>query len=289
MNIEQQIENLRKQAEQPNVAAQVSTNLSFVASTELVELPSKGFFYPEGHPLHKKEFIEIKQMTAKEEDILTNKSFIKKGVVIDRLVESLLIDKGVLVSSLLVGDKNAIMIAARTSAYGPAYDVVATCLDCGSKNELSVNLQELAIRDTVTISQEAETDEGMRHLRMEDGSIMLVLPKSKWEVTCKMLNGDDERKILNILESKKKMINQEPEITLSEQLDIMIQSINGTSDRSVLKDAISLMPAFDAKFLRKTYAKLVPNVAMKKKFTCSSCSGEQELEVPFTQEFFWPK
>ena len=104
-----------------------------------------------------------------------------------------------------------------------------------------------------------------------------------------MLNGDDEKRLLAFSESKKKQNAADSEISLSEQLYFIIQSINGIEDKAILKDAIGMMPAFDAKHLRSTYAKLIPNVAIEKKFTFVACSSEQELEVPFTQEFFWPK
>lgn len=289
-NIQEQIEDLKKQAESESIAPQVAApNLTFVVPTELVELPSRGLFYPDGHPLHGKQTIEIKQMTAKEEDILTNKSFIKKGVVIDKLIESLLIDKTIPVNSILVGDKNAIMIAARITAYGASYDVGVGCVECGSKNLIGVNLLDINVRDTSKIDEMVAANPSYKHERLPNGNISLTIPKAKWQVTCKLLNGEDERRILAYLEGKKKTSGQDAEITLSEQLFFIIDSINETTDKKVLKDAIDLMPAFDAKFLRTTYAKLIPNVAIEKKFTCSSCGGEQELEVPFTQEFFWPK
>ena len=91
---------------------------SFVVPTEFVELPSKGIFYPENHPLHAKETIEIKQMTAKEEDILTSRALLKKGVALDRVISSIIMNKNISTNDLLVGDRNAILIAARVSGYG---------------------------------------------------------------------------------------------------------------------------------------------------------------------------
>jgi len=291
-NTENHFEALKQQAVQQQVAPQVAATgspLSFVVPTELVELPSRGLFYPEGHPLHGKEGVEIKQMTAREEDILTNKSFIKKGVVIDKLIESLIVDKSIAVSSLLVGDKNAIMVAARIAAYGSAYDVMVTCLECGSKNQLGIDLQEITVRDTGKIDETVASNPKLAHERLPSGNIVIKLPKCGWDVTCRLLNGEDEKSLLSFLEAKKKAYPQDNELALSEQLYFIVESINGVTDKKVLRDAIGLMPAFDAKHLRTTYAKLIPNVAIEKKFTCVSCSGEQELEVPFTQEFFWPK
>ena len=92
---------------------------SFVVPTEFVELPSEGRYYPEGHPLHNQETIEIKHMTAREEDLLTSRALLKKGVALERLLDSVIINKNIRAADLLVGDRNAILIAARISGYGP--------------------------------------------------------------------------------------------------------------------------------------------------------------------------
>ena len=285
-NFEEQLSNLKQTNTEiaPQLASTQQTTLSFVATTELVDLPSRGRYYPEDHPLKNKPNVEIKQMTAKEEDILTNKSFIKKGILIDKLLESILVDKNIKPSSLLVGDKNAIMIAARISAYGPEYDIGIVCLECGHKNTSTVDLAKAVLKDVDAL----EKEEKIEHVRLENGSVVLELPKTHWKVGCKLLDGEDERYLLNLLEVKKRN-SVEAEITLSEQLYIIIDSINDIKDKKVLQDAITVMPAYDAKFLRSTYAKIIPNILIYKKFVCSSCKVEQEVEVPFTQEFFWPK
>jgi len=286
-NFEEQLGNL-KQTSGTEVAPQLTnlqqTTLSFVATTEMVDLPSRGKFYPEGHPLFNKLSIEIKQMTAKEEDILTNKSFIKKGVLIDKLLESIIIDKTVSPSSLLVGDKNAIMIAARITAYGAEYEIGINCLECGGKNTTTVDLLQTKTKDIDTI----DAEKNIEYTRSPDGTFSFKLPKCGWNVCCRLLNGEDEKNLINLLDSKKKN-SFDNEISLSEQLYFIIHSINDIKDKKVIQDAIAMMPAFDAKFLRTTYAKLIPNISVYKKFVCSSCKDEQEVEVPFTQEFFWPK
>jgi hypothetical protein len=70
-----------------------------------VDLPSQGRFYAQGHPLHGQDSIEIKQMTAKEEDILTSRTLLKKGVALDKLIESLIVNKAINPSTLLIGDR----------------------------------------------------------------------------------------------------------------------------------------------------------------------------------------
>lgn len=286
---------LNKAVEEPDVVLPVEKEesgkdniLNFVVPKEIVDLPSRGRFYPEDHPLFCKEYVEIKQMTAKEEDILTNKSFIKKGIVIDRLIQSLLIDKSIDVSTLLVGDKNAIIIAARIAAYGADYDVQINCQECNYKNTVSIDLLKVFTRDVDKILQECKSKEHLQHERLESGNIIIKLPKTGWKVECKLLNGKDERIILGFMESKKED-DPEAEMTISDQLNFIIYSINDVNDVELIDAAVEIMPASDAKLLRNLYQKLIPNVAIQKKFTCRSCQAEQELEVPFTQEFFWPK
>jgi hypothetical protein len=288
-NFDERFEQMKRSAGSETPAHEAATSgLNFIIATELVDLPTKGKFYPQDHPLHNKETVEIKQMTAKEEDILTNRTYIKKGVVIDRLIQSVLIDKSIDVSSLYIGDKNAIMVASRISAYGPEYSVSLVCDQCGNKSNHSINLEETTHRTADIIEEEAVSNQALKHERLENGNILLKLPKTGWYAECCLMNGMDEKRLLQITE-RKRQAGQPDELSLSEQLGIIVVSINTVSDQRMLAEGIQNMPAFDAKYLRNTYSKLVPNVVIKKAYTCSACLSEQNVEVPFTQEFFWPK
>ena len=117
----------------PNSIQQSS--LSFAAPTEIVDLPSKGRFYPEGHPLCGKETIEIRYMTARDEDILTSPALLKKGVALDRLLDNVLVDKSYSSKDLLSGDRHALMYAVRITGYGPDYPAEISCVHCGSDFE----------------------------------------------------------------------------------------------------------------------------------------------------------
>jgi hypothetical protein len=189
---------------------------------------------------------------------------------------------------LLVGDKNAIMIAARISAYGAEYPVSIVCTDCGAKSQQDINLLEASLFDTDKISELAKSEPRLKHARMDNGNIVLQLPKTKWFVECTLMTGEGERRLLNYLEAKRRS-DPTAELALSEQIAMIIASINTVADTDKLAEAIKLMPAGDAKHLRDVYQKLVPNIKIEKKYTCGSCESEQEVEVPFTQEFFWPK
>ena len=123
-------------APQSNAGAAIAaqdqqSSLSYVAPTEFVELPSRRHFYAEGHPLHDQKTVEIRFMTAKEEDIISSVTLAKNGLMLDRLLQSLLVDKTIDPVSLLVGYRNAIMIAARKSAYGQMYETSVICPACG--------------------------------------------------------------------------------------------------------------------------------------------------------------
>ena len=118
---------------------------SFVVPTEFVEIPSQGKYYSQNHPLANQDTIEIKQMTAKEEDILTSRTLLKKGVALERVLESIILNKAIHPDSLLVGDRNALIIAARVSAYGNEYNTTVTCPECGTSQEYGFDLNHANI------------------------------------------------------------------------------------------------------------------------------------------------
>ena len=158
--------------------------------TEIIDLPSEGKLYPEGHPL-KGGKIEIKYMTAKEEDILTSQNLIQKGTVIDMLLRSLVIGNGkgerVNYDDLLLGDKNAVMIAARVLGYGSDYPVEIPCPKCGAKHKDTVDLAGLSNKD-VEITNDSNLFE-------------FELPLSKKLISFKLLSHSDEEKIQNEVKS----------------------------------------------------------------------------------------
>ena len=254
--------------------------LSFATPTEFVELPSKGALYAKGHPLHGEETIEIRFMTAKDEDILTSKALLKKGLAIDRMLQNLIVDPQIKIHELLTGDKNAITIAARISGYGPKYPTKITCPACTTVGDLEFDLSDAAVNADVI------DDPGVTG-PTERGTYMMKLPKLGVEVEVKLFTGEDEKKLLQMTQMKKK--NNLPESTLTDQLRLGIVSVNGDSDKATINKLISNMPAFDSRHFRITYHKLMPNVDMKHEFTCELCGYDSEVEVPFTAEFFWPK
>ncbi len=258
-------------------AIQPSLSLDFIVPTEFVDLPSKGKLYPDGHPLKDKETIEIKQMTAKEEDILTSKSLLKKGVALDKLIQSLIVDKNINADSMTVEDRNAVIIAARISAYGADYNTSVSCPSCSQKVKYSFNLLErLVVEEQEESSLQVDAS----------GLFTVTLPSTKWQIVCRALNGNDEKTILRMSEAKKKSANDS---ILLDQLALMVVSIQNVTDRPTILKALSALPAGDSRFLRKEYQKLIKGIDLTQKFVCSSCDYETEMEVPLSADFFWVK
>lgn len=251
--------------------------LSFLNPTEVVELPSKGKFYPKGHPLHGKDSVEIRFMTAKEEDILTSKSLLKKGIALDRMLESVLVDKSIKLDDLLIGDKNALIIAARVTGYGSEYETKVQCPSCGTSVRHSFDLE-----NTKHTFPNPEIEKQL----VETGTFKLKLPICKLEVEVRLLTGQDEKLISRITEERKVAKLEDGYIT--DQMRTFIVSVNGVRERDMINKFVDLCPAGDAKLLRKTFVDNVPNLDMTQKFNCRSCEAEMEMEVPFTVDFFWP-
>lgn len=259
---------------------QQQTPMQFVAPTELVDLPSKGKFYPESHPLHNKETLEIRHMTARDEDILVNKSYIQKGIVLDKLLESVIIDKNVTVSSLLGGDKSAVLVATRITGYGSEYETKVACPSCGDVNDFSFDLIEACAITTPEIS-------GLEYEQTNNGTFLISAPKTKASIEIKPSTGYDEESIAKTNKMRQK--NDLPELGLTDVMMTYMVSVNGNPDRSYINSYVENMPAMDARFIRSSYAKLMPSVDLAQQFRCYSCGYEQEMEVPFTSDFFWPK
>ena len=258
---------------------QQDMGLSFVVPTEFVELPSGGKHYPPGHPLHDNEVVEIRHMTAKDEDTLTSRALLKKGLAIDRLLQNILVDKSISSDSLLVGDRNAILVHTRIHAYGADYTTRAMCPSCGAQAENNFNLLEVK-----------HVDNDVSELNVagpsENGTYMITLPKTGAQAEVRLLSGVDEKQVLRVIENRKK--NRLSEKPVTTQMKQYVVSVNGVTDRAQLSHFIENMPTLDAQYMRVAYNKLVPNIDMTLPFICAECGTESRLEVPFTSEFFWP-
>ena len=240
----------------------------FKIPTEQVDLPSKGFYYPEGHPL-KAGKVEMKYMTAKEEDILTNQNYITKGVVIDKLLQSLMVTDFPY-NDLLIGDKNAIMVAARILSYGKDYDIEYK----GEK--ITIDLSEI---------QDKTFDDNIKP--NEAGEFVFSLPKSGNEVTFKLLNHGDDKKIDREIEGLKK-ISRDNETGVTTRMKHILTSVNGDREQSTIRQFVDQgLLAADARAIREEYSRVQPDVEFKVYHVNEQGVGE-DIDVPVTINFFWP-
>jgi len=237
----------------------------FKFPTEMVDLPSKGLLYPEGHPLSSGQ-VEMKYMTAKEEDILTNQNYIKQGVVIDKLLQSLVVTKFDF-DDLLIGDKNAIMIAARVLGYGKDY----TFMYNGKKE--TVDLSQLSNKEL----DESLYTKGVNKFNFE-------LPYTSTHITFKLLTHGDEIKIQNEIKGLQKInSNSSPEATT--RLKHMILAIDGDEEQKNIRDFVdNYLLARDARAFREYVSQIQPDVDL----TFFPGSGGEPINIPIGLNFFWP-
>lgn len=241
-----------------------------------VPLPSNGVAYPPESPLHGQETVDIRAMTAREEDILTSRALIKKGTVITELIKSCLTDKRINVSDMLVGDRNAIMIALRITGYGSDYNVEAECPKCNVRSKQSFDLSALPIKRLET----APIENGRNAFEFK-------LPITKKNVHFKFLTGRDEEEIATVLERAKKQGAMADNLVTS-RLQYSIITIDGKTDRSAINGFIRNMPARDSMELRRHIDASEPGIDMKGELDCPSCNEISEVRIPLGASFFWP-
>ena len=241
----------------------------FKLPTETVELPSKGLLYPEGHALSTGT-VEMKYMTAKEEDILTNQNYIKNGTVIDKLLQSMIVTE-FNYDELLIGDKNAIMIAARILSYGKEYPA-----DLGYGEQI-VDLSQFEHKQI----EESIYKRGINEFTF-------TLPTTDNVVTFKLLSHGDEKRIEQEIKGMQK-INKDNITEATTRLKHIITSINGSADKNDIREFVDFgLLARDARALREEYNKTSPDIDLN--FTYVDSDGtEREAVLPITVTFFWPE
>jgi len=237
-------------------------NTTYDFPTEEIELPSKGLVYPEDNVLSSGK-VTMKYMTAKEEDILTNQSYIQKGTVLDKLLQALIVSK-INYNDLIVGDKNAIMVAARILGYGKDYT-------------FEYNGQEYNVDLTTIDNKPFEIkNKGVNEFDY-------TLPSTNTNITYKILTHGDEQKIQTELEGLKK-INKNASPELSTRLKYMITSVNGERDIKIIREFVDKhLLARDSRELRKHIKETQPDVDLV--FTTENGTA---TDIPISIRFFWP-
>jgi hypothetical protein len=238
----------------------------FSMPTEVVELPSKGLVYPETSPLVSGK-IEMKYMTAKEEDILTNQAYIQKGTVLDELLKSLIVTPNVKYEDLVVGDKNALLVAARILGYGKDY----TFSYSGEEQTVDLSAVENKFIDESLFTPGKNEFE-------------FTLPSTGVKITFKLLTGHDEKKINAELEGIKK-INKNNSPELSTRLKYMITSVEGNTEQKTIRDFVdNNFLARDSRAFREYIKEVQPDVDL----TFFPDGSDSKVNIPVGLSFFWP-
>ena len=241
--------------------------------TEVVDLPSKGYYYPEDNPLSSGQ-IEIKYMTAKEEDILTSQNLITKGIVLDKLLEALIVNKKINSNSMLIGDKNALFIAARVLAYGKEYTFDYTD-NLGQTKEYTSDLTKLK-------------DKKIDFSKHEKGKNLFSfkLPQSERTIEFKLLSDGDEREVIKEVEALSKVSGGvTKEVTT--RFKKMIVSVDGNSERVFVNNFVdNEFFTQDSQAFRSHYQDITPDIDMG--IVIDDGGEGVEITVPMTVQFFWP-
>ncbi len=261
--------------ESQSVPSEVLRKLEFVTPTELVDLPSNGA-YPADHPLCGKDTIEIKFMTAKDEDILTSQTLLKKGLAIERFMQNVIVDKSINTEDMYVCDRNAVLIAARSSGYGANYDARVNCPNCQTVNNISFDLTEPEVKESII--------EDKWNIEQNGNEFILTTPMTKLRVGIRLLTGRDENYLAKVFADKKK----KQDTNVSTQFRLMITSVEGDESRATIDYYVDNMPTQDSRYIRAAYNMVNPSIRIVEDLQCHACGHEQEVDVPFGADFFWP-
>ena len=242
----------------------------FKVPTEIIELPSRGLFYP-----NRKSTVEIKYMTAEEDNILFSEDLIKSGKVLDVLLENVIKDKDLRPDDMLSGDRNYVLIEARRTGLGDEYKPgKIKCESCGENFSPIVDLSKLVAR---TISLEPDSE----------GFYEVELPVTKIVLKFRLLRGSDEKRLSKALE--KKTGNAKVNKLITERYLLQIMEVNGNRDKTYINRFITAMPTKDSLFFREYNRQVEPGIDLNYEFECSNCGHLQERDVPITSKLFYPE
>jgi hypothetical protein len=242
---------------------------------EVIELPSKGRFYEPSNPLSKGT-VELYYMTARHEDIIMSTNLIKKNIMLEKLFEELLVDKTIKFTDLLIGDQNALIIAARIMAYGKNYEVDYLCDTCNQTSQVVVDLEKFE-----TENDEDTTVYGKNELEF-------TLPFSKAHITFKLPTVEIEKRALEEALAMARIKKTDAERDMTTRLSYIITSVNGDSTTGAIRKFVNNMPARDAREFRNHIRNVMPNVNMRQDIECPKCGAVGNREVALGPKFFWP-
>lgn len=262
-------------AQQVDLGEPHPADSDYVVPVTSVPLPSRGVTYPPESPLYLCDHVDIKAMTAKEEDILSSIALIKKGTVLSTLMKSCITNRTIDPDQMLVGDRNAILIAIRVSAYGPEYPASVQCAECGEAFDHTFDMGRLPVKRL-----EAEPLGGNG-----TNAFLFELPVTKRKCVFKLMDVAASQRLDKDAEGLRKKGGQEAGVTM--RLRAQVLQIEGV-DHKDLARAIQNMPARDSRALRKYMDDIAPGVDMVQEVECPSCGATKEVDVPLGPQFFWP-
>jgi hypothetical protein len=258
-------------------AAEYDQMAGFTVPRDYVMLPSKGRIYPANSPLHNLEEIEVRHLTATDEDILTSRALLRSGKAIDTMLTNVIMNKSINVTDLISGDKNAILTFLRITGYGPEYDVEIDCPGCNDTIKHEFDLSKLT----------------MRFLDVEpmgDGEnrFDFIMP-SGIPIEFKLLNSAEDQQISDEQDKLKRATNSPLEKNVTTKYKHQIISVDGKDDQVFINNFVDTMNLRDSRAFRTYLEEVEPDVDMKQEYKCRMCGHSEEVEIPVTVGFFWPE
>lgn len=260
----------------PNIGSPIVQKSEPKFPTEVINLPSKGWFYPLDNPLSSGT-LELKMMTAKEEDILTSRNLIQKNIVLDKLLESVIVNKSINAEEMLVCDRNAAFFAIRRLAYGDSYDATFTCGRCGKENAVSIDLGKMDNKEF-----------NFENYPRGENAFQVKLPYSGFTVTFKMLTKKDEAGIEQELAGYAK-ISKDFTKEVTTRLTHIITAVDGVTEKPRIRKFVNdELVSKDSLALRKYIRETMPDIDTSFDFSCAHCGLERREDTPMGVSFFWP-
>ena len=258
------------------MGAEANEASAFRVPTEFVPLPSFGLVYPPNSPLHNLKEIEVRYMTAIDEDILTSRSLLRSGKAIDAVLKNCILDARINPEELLSGDKNALITFLRVSGYGPEYKVEIDCPSCEETSKYEFDLSQLEMK-TLDV-EPIEQGENRFHIQLPTGT----------HIEFKFLNSAEEKEISDAQDRIKRSTNSPIDRNVTTRLKNTIISIDGNNDPSLINQYVDTLNVRDSRALRKYMEDNTPDIDMNQEFNYPHCGHRGEVDVPISVGLFWP-
>ncbi len=256
----------------------VDNSPKFVNAQGMLELPSRGIYYGKNSSLFEKNLLEVREMTTADEDILTNTSYLKQNIALEKFLSSVILDKKVKVDDLLPCDFDYILIHARATGYGPEYNAQVVCPLCSKEQTVSI--------DTRKMLEVQKFPENLENLS-EDKVIKIVIPRNGVEVGCKLLTHGDIRFLDEL--RRQKVAAKKPETNKTDQMKRIIVSVDGKTSPEEIEDFVCNSKPVDMRYILGVLEDYYVILNKNFDFVCSkeNCGHSQSMEVPVTAKFFW--